>query len=166
MELRQLAYFVAVAEEANFTKAATKVRVAQPAVSAQVRQLEEELGQQLFDRSGRKVRLTKVGLAVLPYARAALDAITGARLVVNGLVGLTVGRIAVGMVTSCASLDLVTLLADFHRAYPAVEIALLEDNSAVGEVCDFVRRSPARCRRDRALQPAPDRAIGTRDLAE
>jgi DNA-binding transcriptional LysR family regulator len=75
MELRQLEYFVAVAEEANFTKAATKVRVAQPAVSAQVRQLEDELGQQLFDRSGRKVRLTKVGLAVLPYARAALDAI-------------------------------------------------------------------------------------------
>ena len=60
MELRQLEYLVAVAEEANFTRAASKVHVAQPGVSAQVRQLEHELGQPLFDRSGRRVRLTNV----------------------------------------------------------------------------------------------------------
>jgi DNA-binding transcriptional LysR family regulator len=77
MELRQLEYLVAVAEEANFTRAASKVHVAQPGVSAQVRQLEHELGQPLFDRSGRRVRLTNVGVAVLPYARAALDRDSG-----------------------------------------------------------------------------------------
>jgi DNA-binding transcriptional LysR family regulator len=88
MELRQLEYLVAVAEEANFTRAASKVHVAQPAgVSAQVRQLEHELGQPLFDRSGRRVRLTNVGVAVLPYARAALDAVARARLAVNELAG-------------------------------------------------------------------------------
>jgi DNA-binding transcriptional LysR family regulator len=87
MELRQLEYLVAVAEEANFTRAASKVHVAQPGVSAQVRQLEHELGQPLFDRSGRRVRLTNVGVAVLPYARAALDAVARARLAVNELAG-------------------------------------------------------------------------------
>lgn len=60
MELRQLAYFVAVAEAASFTRAAAKVHVAQPGVSAQIRQLERELDQALFDRSGRTVRLTTV----------------------------------------------------------------------------------------------------------
>ena len=75
MELHQLEYFVAVAEEASFTRAASRVHVAQPGVSAQVRRLESELGQQLLDRSGRSVRLTEVGSAVLPFARAALDAV-------------------------------------------------------------------------------------------
>jgi DNA-binding transcriptional LysR family regulator len=129
MELRQLEYFVAVAEEANFTKAANKLHVAQPGVSAQIRQLEHELGQPLFDRSGRRVRLTKVGAAVLPQARAALDAIAGARLVVDHLAELMLGRVAVGMVTSCPSLDLPDLLADFHRIHPAIEITLTEANS-------------------------------------
>ena len=67
MELRQLKYFVAVAEEGSFTSAAAKVHVAQPGVSAQIRRLEHELGQDLLDRSGRTVRLTEVGAAVLPY---------------------------------------------------------------------------------------------------
>lgn len=128
MELRQLEYFVAVAEEANFTKAAAKVHVSQPGVSAQIRQLERELGQALLDRSGRTVRLTDVGAAVLPYARAALGAVAGARLAVDELTGLIRGRVAVGMVTS-HNIDLAGLLADFHQDHPAVEIMLSEGNS-------------------------------------
>ena len=129
MELRQLEYFVAVAEEGTFTGAAAKVHVAQPGVSAQIRRLERELGHALLDRSGRTVRLTSVGAAVLPYARAALDAVAGARLAVDELTGLMRGRVAVGMVTSCASVDLPNLLADFHHNHPAVEITLSEANS-------------------------------------
>src|SRR5436190_20936586 len=106
MELRQLEYFVAVAEEASFTKAAARVHVAQPGVSAQIRQLERELGQDLFDRTGRAVRLTEVGVAVLPYARAALEAVAGARLAVDELTGLLRGRIAVGMLTACSIVSL------------------------------------------------------------
>src|ERR1035441_455331 len=88
MELRQLSYFVAVAEEANFTRAAERVHISQSGVSAQIRQLERELGQTLLDRSGRSVRLTEVGAAVLPFARAALDAADSARLAVDQLAGL------------------------------------------------------------------------------
>ncbi len=72
MELRQLEYFVAVAEEASFTRAAERVLVAQSGVSAQVRRLERELGAELLDRSGRTVTLTEAGAAVLPFARDAL----------------------------------------------------------------------------------------------
>ncbi len=92
MELHQLQYFVAVAEEASFTRAATRVHVAQPGVSAQVRRLESELGQQLLDRSGRSVRLTEAGSAVLPFARAALDAVANARLAVDELAAWSAGR--------------------------------------------------------------------------
>ncbi|WP_448330667.1 LysR family transcriptional regulator [Streptomyces sp. DSM 41534] len=129
MELRQLEYFVAVAEERNFTRAAEKVHVAQPGVSAQIRRLERELGQQLLDRSGRSVRLTEAGAAVLPYARAALAAVAGARLAVDELTGLLRGHVAVGTVTS-HSVDLPGLLAEFHDAHPAVEITLTEATSA------------------------------------
>jgi DNA-binding transcriptional LysR family regulator len=84
-----------------------------------------------LDRSGRAVRLTEAGAAVLPYARAALAAVDGARLAVDELAGLLRGRVAVGTVTSVPSedLDLPGFLADFHRDHPAVEITLSEDNS-------------------------------------
>ena len=122
-------YFVAVAEEASFTRAASRVHVAQPGVSAQVRRLESELGQQLLDRSGRSVRLTEVGSAVLPFARAALDAVANARLAVDDLAGLVRGQVTVGMVSGCALPVLAELLAGFHDRHPGVAIALVEDNS-------------------------------------
>src|ERR1700730_9139976 len=129
MELHQLEYFVAVAEEASFTRAASRVHVAQPGVSAQVRRLEAELGQQLLDRSGRSVRLTEVGAAVLPFARAALDAVTNARLAVDQLAGLVRGRVATAMISGCALATLPELLAEFHNLYPGVSVALSEDAS-------------------------------------
>jgi DNA-binding transcriptional LysR family regulator len=129
MELHQLEYFVAVAEEASFTRAAERVHVAQPGVSAQVRRLESELGQRLLDRSGRSVRLTGAGSAVLPFARAALDAVANVRLAVDELAGLVRGQVAVGMVSGCALPVLAELLAGFRQRYPGVAIALTEDTS-------------------------------------
>ncbi|WP_086818502.1 LysR family transcriptional regulator [Allokutzneria sp. NRRL B-24872] len=137
MELRQLEYFVAVAEEANFTKAAAREHVAQPGVSAQIRRLERELGEQLLDRSGRTVRLTEVGKAVLPHARAALAAVAGAKLAVAELAGLLRGRVDVGVVTACGAVDLPSAMADFHEAHPGVEVTLTEGNSA--DLLDAVR---------------------------
>ena len=130
MELRQLEYFVAVAEEASFTRAAARIHVAQPGVSAQIRRLETELGQQLFDRTGRTVRLTDVGTAVLPYARAALAAVDSARLVVDDLTGLMRGQVTIGTVASPSSLPIPDLLAEFHERHPSVDIALSEGKSS------------------------------------
>lgn len=128
MELRQLEYFVAVVEEGGFTRAAERVHVAQPGVSAQVRRLERELGHELLDRSGRGVRPTEVGAAVLPHVRAALAAVEAARLAADEWGGLVRGHLAVGMVTS-HPVDMAGLLAGFHDDYPKVEITLAEDDS-------------------------------------
>ena len=129
MELRQLEYFVAVAEEANFTRAAQKVHVAQPGVSAQILRLEHELGQTLLERTSRGVRLTEAGAAVLPYARAALQAVAATRLVVDEIRDLVRGHVAIGMITACTSVDLFDLLAGFHVRHPDVEITVSEANT-------------------------------------
>ena len=131
MELHQLAYFVAVADEGNFTRAAERMHVAQPGVSAQIRRLERELGQPLLDRSGRTVRLTEAGAAALPHARAALAAVAGVREAVDELTGLVRGKVAIGMVTSAGPVGLPDLLAKFHERYPAIEITLAEATSDV-----------------------------------
>ncbi|MEV4177422.1 LysR family transcriptional regulator [Nonomuraea sp. NPDC049709] len=128
MELRQLEYLVAVAEEGGFTRAAARLHVAQPGVSAQIRRLERELGEPLFDRSGRAVRLTAVGEAVLPYARAALAAVSGMRLVADEFTGLLRGRVVMGGVSAPSVLDLPGMLAGFHERHPAVEISLVESD--------------------------------------
>lgn len=137
MELRQLRYLVAIVDEGGFTRAAERVRVAQPGVSAQIRQLERELGQELLDRSGRTVRLTEAGAAVLPFARAALQAVTDMKEVSDQLSGLVRGHVRVGMVTSCGVPDLPRLLADFRFSYPGIDITLSEDNADV--LIDAVR---------------------------
>lgn len=131
MELRQLEYFVAVADEANFTRAAATLHVTQPGVSARVRRLERELGQELLDRTGSTVSLTESGAAVLPYARAAIEAAARMRIAVDQLTGLLRGRLNIGTVTSISSdsLDVPRLLADFHNDHPGVAISLSVANS-------------------------------------
>lgn len=128
MELRQLEYFVAVAEEANFTRAAERVHVAQPAVSAQIAKLERELGESLFDRARREVQLTAAGQAVLPHARAALAAAADARAAVAELSDLVRGSVTIGTVTA-HDVDMPSLLAQFHEAHPHVDITLGTANS-------------------------------------
>ncbi|MBL7498924.1 LysR family transcriptional regulator [Frankia sp. CNm7] len=129
MELRQLEYFVAVAEERSFTRAAERVHVSQSGVSAQVRRLERELGAELFDRSTRTVTLTMAGKAALEPARAALAAAAELRQTMSAVTGLLRGQLTVGMVTGCTVTPLFDALAVFHRAHPRVEILLVEDAS-------------------------------------
>ncbi|QES42987.1 LysR family transcriptional regulator [Streptomyces venezuelae] len=129
MELRQLEYFVAVAEEENFTRAAERVHISQSGVSAQIRQLEHDLGTSLFDRSGRSTRLTPAGRAALRHARSALAAVDAVRQAVDEVNGLIRGRLVVGMVTACTVTPLFDALSAFHHHHPGVEITLLEDTS-------------------------------------
>ncbi|MFH8787047.1 LysR family transcriptional regulator [Streptomyces roseoverticillatus] len=131
MELRQLRYFVCIVEEGGFTRAADRLHMAQPGLSAQIRQLEKELGQPLLDRSGRSVTPTEVGRAVLPYARAALAAAESVRQTVDAYTGLLRGRVRLGLVSGATShaFDIAALLADFHDAHPSVEAALTEDTT-------------------------------------
>lgn len=129
MDLRQLEYFVAVAEEANFTRAARRVHVSQSGISAQIRQLENDLGAALFDRSTRIATLTVAGEAALTHARAALAAARAVRDSVDDVTRVIRGRIEVGMVTACTVTPLFDALADFHRAHPAVAVSLTEGNS-------------------------------------
>ncbi|KOU42825.1 LysR substrate-binding domain-containing protein [Streptomyces sp. WM6378] len=131
MELRQLRYFVAVVEEANFTRAAARLHVAQPGISAQIRQLERELGQPLLDRTGGSVTTTEAGEAALPHARAALAAVDAVRHTVDEFTGLLRGHVTIGVVPGVVTqdFDVAAFLADFHDAHPGVEITLTEDTS-------------------------------------
>lgn len=129
MELRQLSYFVAVAEERQFTRAAERVSVAQPAVSAQIRRLERELGEPLFHRDKRAARLTTAGEAFMPYALAALAAVQDGRDTIASLRNVLRGRLRVGVSTP-ADRRLAETLGEFARTYPAVEIAVTELHNA------------------------------------
>ncbi len=129
MELRQLEYFVAVAEEASFTRAAERVHISQSGVSAQIRQLERELGAVLVDRSARAVSLTPAGEAALEHARAALAAARAVGEAVGEVTDVIRGRLAVGMVAGCTVPALFEALAAFHRDHPGVSVTVTEDSS-------------------------------------
>jgi len=137
MELRQLEYLVAVVEEASFTRAAKRVHISQSGVSAQVRQLEQELGADLLDRSGRAVTLTQAGEAALVHARTVLAAAAAMRQAVEDVSGLLRGRLTVGMVTACTITALFDGLGRFHQAHPGVALTLVE--GAASDLAERVR---------------------------
>jgi DNA-binding transcriptional LysR family regulator len=129
MELRQLEYFVTVAETGNFTRAAARVHITQSGVSAQIRRLEREVGAPLLDRSGRTVTLTSAGTAALPHARAALAAAAAVRDAVDDVTGLVRGRLVIGMIAGCRITPFFDALADFHAAHPGIELTVVEEAS-------------------------------------
>ena len=126
MELRQLAYFVAVAEEAHFTRAAERLQIAQPAVSQQIRRLEAELGERVFLRDRRSVSLTPAGEALLPHARAALESVLQGRQAVAAQRGLLSGPLAIGLVHPLPGRAIVRTVGAFAREHPAIELRLHE----------------------------------------
>lgn len=129
MELRQLRYAVAVADHRHFTRAAAAVPVAQPALSHQIRLLEQELGVELFERSRSGVRLTEAGEIFLLRARRALAEVDAAREEIAALRGLASGRLVIGAMQALAGLDLPRLLAAFHAAHPGIDVSLREDST-------------------------------------
>ncbi|WP_436528179.1 LysR family transcriptional regulator [Actinoplanes sp. HUAS TT8] len=137
MELRQLEYFVAVAEEQHFSRAATRLHVVQSAVSAAIKSLERELGAQLLDRNAKRVLLTDAGTALLPRARIALDAARDARDAVDEVRGGLRGTLRIGVLTSIRLLDLPELLGEYHRRHPGV---LLQTSAAPSGSAGLVDR--------------------------
>jgi LysR family hydrogen peroxide-inducible transcriptional activator len=127
MEIHQLRYFVAVADEGSFSRAAAKVRVAQPSLSQQIRKLEAEIGQPLFDRLPRSVVLTEAGRCFIDYARQILTSIEDARRCVNELDGEISGTLAVGAIPTIAPYVLPQLVRNFHEHYPEVTLEIVED---------------------------------------
>lgn len=122
MELRQLEHFVAVAEEASFTRAAGRVHVVQSAVSVSVRSLERELGARLFDRTTQRVALTDAGRALLAPARRTLSAAAAARSAVQEASGGLSGTLRLGIMQSLALVDLAGMVTRFHHDRPGVQI--------------------------------------------
>ena len=127
MEIHQLRYFVAVADEGNFSRAAAKVRVAQPSLSQQIRKLEAEIGQPLFDRLPRSVVLTEAGRCFIDYARQILASIGDARRSVDDLKEAVTGKLAVGAIPTIAPYVLPELVVKFQKDYPEVTLELVED---------------------------------------
>jgi DNA-binding transcriptional LysR family regulator len=130
MELRVLEYFTAIADGESFTRAAERLHVAQPSVSQQIRALERELGEPLFERGARGATLTPGGRALLPYARAALAAVAAARAEFAARSGLLTGSLALGTVGGLEETVFPELLGIFHRRYPGVAVRLTEGTSA------------------------------------
>jgi DNA-binding transcriptional LysR family regulator len=128
-QLHQLEYFVAVAEDRHFTRAAERLRVAQPSVSAQIRQLERTLGTPLFHRAPGKITLTDAGELLLPLARRALGDVTALVDEVTELDSLRRGRVAIGATPSLSTTLLPAALGRFHHRYPGVALAVTEQGS-------------------------------------
>jgi len=133
VELRQLEYFLAVAEEGSFTKGARRLRVAQSAVSTTIHKLERGLGAPLFSRDGVSIALTDAGVALLPEARGLLTAARHARDAVDQVRGGMRGTIRIGTLSSIGMrpassgllvVDLPAVLGRFHVTHPLVNVRL------------------------------------------
>ena len=164
MELRHLEYFVAVAEERNFTRAAARLNIVQSAVSAAVKALERELGAALLDRNSKRVLLTEAGTALLPRARIALDAARDAQDAVDEVRGGLRGTLRIGTMTSIRLINMPALLGEYHRRHPGVQLR----TSAAPSGSKGLIEALAERRLDLAFvsQPGPrPSGIAIRDLA-
>jgi len=130
MELRQLEIFQALAGELNFTRAAARVNCVQSNVTTQIRALETELGVPLFERLGRRVRLSDAGQRLLPYADQVLRLLREARGIASGSLEPS-GRLSIASPESVVTYHLPQVLRRFQRKFPQVELSLLPLFSAL-----------------------------------
>jgi len=131
MELHQLRYFCAVAETGSFSRAAVQTNVSQPSLSQQILKLEDELGDRLFDRLGRSVRLTELGKTFLPRARAVLRELEAARGDVDERRASVGGSICVGVIPTVAPYLLPPRLTVFARQFPQAQVTVVEEITPV-----------------------------------
>src|SRR3979411_1522164 len=126
MELRQLRYLVALADEQHFTRAAAREPAAQPALSQQVRRLEAEIGLPLVERTTRRVSLTEAGATLVERARRVLAEIEAAQGDLRDLAGIRTGRVTIGATGPLGPVALSQLLATYYSRHPGVELTVRE----------------------------------------
>jgi DNA-binding transcriptional LysR family regulator len=137
MNLRQLEYFVAIAEAGSVTRAAERLFVSQPSLSQQMLALERELGGALLERLPQGVRLTAAGQGLLPEARATIRHAERARHAVRSALELEAAQLEIAVATSTAAGILPSVLRTWQLEYPRIEISLLEfpHRRALEEAC-------------------------------
>lgn len=126
VDIRQLEYFVAVAEQESFTKAAANVHLSQPALSKIVKNLEEELKVELFDRSTRKLKLTDAGEIVYQEALKLTASLTDLTLRLDNLMNSPTGTIRIGIPPLIGTLFFPSIARSFHNQYPKISLELVE----------------------------------------
>jgi LysR family transcriptional regulator, transcriptional activator of the cysJI operon len=129
LENFRLVVFRAVAEHLNFRKAAEHLYLTQPAVSLQIKALEEDLGVQLFDRTGSRIALTKAGMRMLTFAQQGSALLEQAEREVTALSGEQAGHLALGASTTIAQYVLPRLLGEFQREHPRIQSTLISGNT-------------------------------------
>ncbi len=126
MEIRQLRYLLTIAEEQNFTRAAEKLYVSQPALTQQIQKLEEEVGDILLDRAQRQIRLTPAGSILCETAQRILQELVDAKVALDELAGLQRGEIRVGVVQTVNAYLIPEVVSAFKQTYPGIQIQVEE----------------------------------------
>lgn len=126
MNIRYVRYFLAVAEHRGFTRAAEALHISQPALSQQIRMLEESLDAQLFDRSGRHIHLTDAGEVFLQYARQAFQLLDEGQRAIHDVEDLSRGSLRIAVTPTFMSYFVVPLVAEFHARYPHITLDIQE----------------------------------------
>src|SRR5581483_5083077 len=132
MDLRQLEYVVAVAETGGFTTGARAAHVAQPSLSARIRDLERELGVELFHRVGRGVRVSPAGEVVIDRARLVLREVAAVRAAAASVAGLEAGAVDVAALPTLAVDPLAAAVGRFRAAHPQVVVRVTEADATLG----------------------------------
>ncbi|GGZ32209.1 transcription regulator LysR family protein [Streptomyces inusitatus] len=126
LELRHLRYLLAVAEHGNFTRAAEDLRISQPTLSQQIKQLERAVGVQLLDRTGRSVRLTDAGETYVQYARRALRDLAAAERAVLDVADLSRGSLRLAVTPTFTAYLIGPLIAELHTRHPGITLDVEE----------------------------------------
>jgi LysR family transcriptional regulator, transcription activator of glutamate synthase operon len=137
MDIRQLRYLIALADERHFTRAAEREHIAQPALSQQIRRLEEEVGIALVERTTRRVAMTEAGELLVGRARRILSELNAAESELQGLRGIQTGHVSVGAMHTMGPVDVSLALAIFHERHPGVELTVREQSSE--ELAEMLR---------------------------
>jgi DNA-binding transcriptional LysR family regulator len=152
LDLGQVEAFVQVAQHRSFSKAADALFLTQPSVTARIQSLERDLGEALFERNGRGVRLTEMGATFLPYARRALKALQEGRDALDGMRNLDIGSLKLGCALTVSTYVLPKILKQYCTTYPGVEVSVHTGRS--DQVLQMVLSDDVHCALERTVHHA------------